>query len=105
MSDTRSSSDPQPAPIPNSGASVTDAVNHPAYYGGESDPFETIKVIEAWSLNFNIGSCVKYLSRAGKKGDRLEDLRKAAWYLNREIAYSEQIAIYAAELSSMKGKS
>lgn len=64
-------------------------VNHPAHYGGADNPYEAIKVIEAWNLNFNIGNTVKYLSRAGKKGSRLEDLKKAAWYLNREIENEE----------------
>lgn len=56
---------------------MSDAVNHPAHYGGESDVYEAIKVIEAWGLGFCLGNTVKYLSRAGKKGDRLEDLKKA----------------------------
>jgi hypothetical protein len=45
-------------------------------------------VIEVWELRFNLGNAVKYISRAGKKdaGKFVEDLRKAAWYLNREIA-------------------
>ena len=61
------------------------AVDHPAHYGGASDPYEAIKVIEAWDLGFNLGNAVKYLCRAGKKGSRLEDLEKASWYLAREI--------------------
>jgi Protein of unknwon function (DUF3310) len=64
-------------------------VNHPTHYGGEDNPYEAIKVIEAWDLGFNLGNVVKYLSRAGKKGETLEDLRKAAWYLNREIQNRE----------------
>lgn len=62
-------------------------VNHPGYYGGENNPYEAIKVIEAWELGFNLGNTVKYISRAGKKdpAKELEDLKKAAWYLNREI--------------------
>jgi hypothetical protein len=64
-------------------------VNHPSHYGGEDNPYEAIKVIEAWDLGFNLGNVVKYLSRAGKKGNTLEDLRKAAWYLNREIQNRE----------------
>jgi hypothetical protein len=60
-------------------------VNHPAHYGGADNPYEAIKVIEAWELGFCLGNCAKYISRAGKKGDRLEDLKKAAWYLQREI--------------------
>jgi hypothetical protein len=64
----------------------TSAVDHPAHYGGADNPYEAIKVIEAWDLGFNLGNAVKYVSRAGKKGDAIEDLRKAAWYLEREIA-------------------
>lgn len=59
-------------------------VNHPSHYGGDT-PYEAIKVIEAWKLPFTLGNTVKYISRAGKKGDTLEDLKKAAWYLQREI--------------------
>lgn len=63
-----------------------DNVNHPAHYGGDTT-YEAIKVIEAWSLGFCLGNTVKYLSRAGKKDTlkELEDLKKAAWYLNRRI--------------------
>lgn len=62
-----------------------EAVNHPVHYGGKHNTYEAVKVIEAWGLNFNLGNTAKYISRAGKKGDKLEDLKKAAWYLNREI--------------------
>lgn len=64
-------------------------VNHPAHYGGADNPYEAIKVIEAWALGFNLGNTVKYISRAGKKGDVTEDLKKARWYLDREIANRE----------------
>jgi hypothetical protein len=64
---------------------MREAVNRPAHYGGAENPYETIKVIEAWGLGFCLGNAVKYISRAGKKGAALEDLRKAAWYLQREI--------------------
>jgi len=60
-------------------------VDHPAHYGGADNTYEAIKVIEAWELGFNLGNVVKYISRAGKKGSKLEDLKKAMWYLNREI--------------------
>lgn len=62
-------------------------INHPDYYGGEENPYEAIKVIEAWDLGFRLGNTVKYISRAGKKDHSatLQDLEKAAWYLNREI--------------------
>lgn len=71
---------------------MSDNVNHPQHYGGKDNPFEAIKVIEAWGLNFNIGNTVKYLSRAGKKDQTkfLEDLKKAKWYLEREIENVEK---------------
>ena len=61
-----------------------EAVNHPSYYkrGG----VEAIDAIEAWELGFNLGNVVKYIARAGRKTkDGLQDLQKAAWYLDREI--------------------
>ena len=62
-------------------------VDHPIHYGGADNPYEAIKVIEAWNLGFNLGNTVKYISRAGKKDEALtlQDLEKAAWYLAREI--------------------
>ena len=60
------------------------AVNHPDYYkrGG----IEAIDAIDAWGLGFNLGNVVKYIARAGHKtADSLQDLQKAAWYLDREI--------------------
>ena len=60
-------------------------VDHPNHYGGEDNTYEAIKVIEAWDLGFNLGNTIKYVSRAGKKIDILEDLEKASWYINREI--------------------
>lgn len=68
---------------------MNDPVNHPNHYGGGDNPYEAIKVIEAWELGFHLGNTVKYISRAGKKGDALEDLRKAAFYLQREIKNRE----------------
>lgn len=60
-----------------------DEVNQPTHYtdGG----IETIDFIEAKKLGFNLGNAIKYISRAGKKGNRLQDLQKAQWYLTREI--------------------
>lgn len=62
-------------------------VNHPKHYGGGNNPYEAIKVIEAWDLGFNLGNTVKYISRAGKKepDKTVQDLEKAKWYLEREI--------------------
>lgn len=59
-------------------------VNHPSHYGGDTT-YEAIKVIEAWELNFNLGNTVKYISRHKKKQSALKDLKKARWYLDREI--------------------
>lgn len=60
-----------------------DSINHPAHYkvGG----IETIDFIEAKSLDYNLGNVVKYITRADYKGNKLEDLRKAQWYLTRAI--------------------
>lgn len=69
---------------------MSETVNHPAHYGGDTT-YEAIKVIEAWGLNFRLGNCVKYVCRADAKGDRLENLRKARWYLDREIAKLEEV--------------
>lgn len=64
--------------------SKKETVNHPAHYGGDTT-YEAIKVIEAWELGFCLGNTVKYISRAGKKADEMEDLLKAQWYLARRI--------------------
>jgi hypothetical protein len=60
-----------------------DSVNNPAHYkiGG----IETIDFIEAKNLGYNLGNVVKYITRADHKGNKLEDLRKAQWYLTRAI--------------------
>jgi len=67
-----------------SGPSETKGPINPYYYkfGG----IETIDFIEAKKLDYNLGNVIKYVSRAGHKGHELEDLKKAAWYLEREIA-------------------
>lgn len=69
---------------------MAEQVNHPSHYGGADNPYEAIKVIEAWNLGFCLGNTVKYISRAGKKGDTLEDLKKARWYLDRHIQNQEK---------------
>lgn len=62
-----------------------DQVIHPQHYGGKDNPYEAIKVIEAWKVGFNLGNTLKYISRAGKKDDTIQDLEKALFYLDREI--------------------
>jgi hypothetical protein len=58
-------------------------VNHPPHY--KKGGIETIDFIDAKELNYNLGNVVKYVSRSGLKGDLAEDLKKAKWYLEREI--------------------
>tara|TARA_B100001094_G_scaffold331004_1_gene397908 strand:- start:17977 stop:18213 length:237 start_codon:yes stop_codon:yes gene_type:complete len=63
-----------------------ESVKHPDHYGGKENPYEAIKVIEAWELNFSLGNVLKYINRSGKKSKNpLEDLEKAAQYLDFEI--------------------
>lgn len=67
---------------------TSDNVNHPAHY--KTGGIETIDFIEAKNLNYHLGNVVKYVTRADHKGDRLENLKKAQWYLNREIEKSSK---------------
>jgi hypothetical protein len=64
-----------------------DPVNHPTHYkvGG----IETIDFIEAKNLGYNLGNVVKYITRSDHKGNKLQDLQKAQWYLSREIANAQ----------------
>lgn len=61
-----------------------DAVDHPAHYTAHPAGVECIAVVE--HMNFCRGNAIKYIWRAGLKGDAVEDLKKARWYLDREIA-------------------
>jgi uncharacterized protein DUF3310 len=60
-------------------------VNHPAHYGGADNPYEVIKVIDAWQLDFSLGNAVKYIARARHKDSEIEDLKKSRWYLDHAI--------------------
>lgn len=64
-----------------------DLVNHPPHYKSETG-LESIDVIEAFELGFNLGNAVKYILRCNKKGNKIQDLDKAIWYLKREIENS-----------------
>lgn len=74
----------RPAAKPKAEPVFSDPVNHPDHYkvGG----IETIDFIEAKALGYNLGNVVKYVTRADHKGNRLQDLEKAQWYLSREIS-------------------
>lgn len=69
---------------------MSDMINHPPHYTSHpakcdcGKPIECIQITR--HMSFNIGNAVKYLWRAGLKGDAVADLRKAAWYINDEIA-------------------
>lgn len=65
-------------------ADLHDPVNNPKHYMSKNG-IESIDVIESFDLNFNLGNATKYILRSGKKWNRIEDLKKAIWYLEREI--------------------
>lgn len=64
-------------------ASQVDLVNHSPHYKAHSSGIECITISE--HFNFCLGNAIKYIWRAGEKGNKLEDLQKARWYLDREI--------------------
>ena len=72
---------------------ATDIVDHPDHYGGADNPYEAIKVIDAWGLGFSLGNALKYIARAGKKAgvSDVEDLKKAHWYIEHEIKRREGV--------------
>ncbi len=63
-------------------------VDHPQHY--TFSKLEVIDAIEAWELGFCLGNVVKYVARAEHKGKTLEDLKKAKWYLERQIGSIEK---------------
>ena len=67
---------------------MADAVNHPPHYTQHPSGIECITIAECY--NFNIGNVLKYCWRAGLKGALLEDLKKARFYLDREIQRLER---------------
>lgn len=69
---------------------MADSVNHPAHYN--QGKIEVIDFIEDKHLNFHRGNAVKYIARAGFKDNEIEDLKKAVWYLEREIGRLEGAA-------------
>lgn len=62
---------------------VHDNVNSPRHY--THGKFEVIDVLEDWNLNFRLANAVKYIARHKHKGKPIEDLKKAVWYIQREI--------------------
>lgn len=70
---------------------MNDIINHPSHY--TDGKIEVIDFIEEKQLNFHRGNAIKYIARAGKKNKEkeIEDLEKAAWYINREIQRLEKL--------------
>lgn len=62
---------------------MADVVNHPPHYTAHPSGIECIQIVE--HMGFNLGNAIKYVWRADLKHDAIEDLRKAAWYIEREI--------------------
>lgn len=67
---------------------MSETVNHPRHYNAHPSGIECIDVVE--HMGFNLGNAIKYLWRADEKGNAIEDLRKAAWYVQREIERRSQ---------------
>jgi len=65
-----------------------DAVNHPPHYTSHPSGIECIQITE--HMGFNLGNAVKYVWRADLKNNAIEDLKKAVWYIQREIAKREK---------------
>ena len=78
---------------------MTDPVNHPSHYTAHPSGIECIQITE--HMGFNLGNAIKYVWRADLKGNSLEDLRKAIWYIDREIQKREA-SIRARNLEAIK---
>ena len=76
-----------PSKLVNANVDKKEMINHPQHY---NQGIEAIDYIESHKMNFNIGNVIKYVTRAKHKGTELEDLKKASWYLNREIERLEK---------------
>ena len=62
---------------------MNDIVNHPEHYTSHKSGVEVIEITE--HMNFCLGNAIKYIMRSDLKGNQVQDLKKAAWYINREI--------------------
>lgn len=68
---------------------IYDPIEHPSHYN-EGRKYETIDVIEDWNLGYHLSNALKYLSRYNRKGDGIQDLKKAVWYIQRKIKLEEK---------------
>ena len=69
----------------NVSSNVSSTLSRPAHYGGEDNPFEAIKIIHHYNLNFNLGNIIKYTLRCGKKDEAIKELEKIKQYADFEI--------------------
>lgn len=69
----------------NVSSNVSSTLSRPAHYGGENNPFEAIKIIHHYNLNFNLGNIIKYTLRCGKKDEAIKELEKIKQYADFEI--------------------
>lgn len=67
---------------------MNENVNHPNHYN--AGRLEVIDVIEDWKLGFNLENAIKYIGRADHKGQKEEDLKKAIWYIERELGLNKK---------------
>lgn len=77
--------------------------DHPAHYN--AGRIEVIDAIEDWGLGFHLGNVVKYVARAQHKGEQLADLRKARWYLDRQIQLLEHPGLTSKQAQLVERRS
>jgi hypothetical protein len=77
-----------------------DAVNHPPHYTAHPSGVECIQITE--TMNFCLGNAIKYIWRADLKHDAIEDLKKAVWYVNREIKRREALSVTTSTKTSSR---
>ena len=84
-------------------STIKDVVNHPPHYTAHPSGVECIQVTE--HMNFCLGNAVKYIWRADLKDNAIEDLKKAVWYVNREIERREKAlqTVTGIKVGSRKG--
>jgi hypothetical protein len=82
--------------------SAPDLVNHPPHYTSHPSGVKCIQITE--HMNFCLGNALKYIWRAGEKGSKIEDLKKAKWYLDREIMRIEKSNQVSERMAGEKSK-
>jgi len=78
---------------------MTDNIDHPKHYTEHPSGVECIQITE--HMGFNLGNALKYIWRCDLKGDAIEDLRKAIWYINREIEKRDHLMLKQVRVSGV----